>query len=132
MDTKLKEMLALWQIEGGTLICDDNQILSIPTNKIKAITSKNAITFCYFKAEKERLNGIANVYHYTKHSEGYKEWHRLHRELERMMGIVEFHFYDDNHEKKEILTFSSYQQMIDTMKEKLKETKGNKWGNIPA
>ncbi|WP_181327725.1 hypothetical protein [Helicobacter pylori] len=66
----LKEMLAIWQIEGGTLICDDNQILSIPTNKIKAITSKDAITFCYFKAEKERLKGIANVYHYTKHSEG--------------------------------------------------------------
>ncbi|WQU16168.1 hypothetical protein KVD16_00330 [Helicobacter pylori] len=73
VDTKLKEMLALWQIEGGTLICDDNQILSIPTNKIKAIMNKNAITFYYFKAEKERLNGIANVYHYTKHSEGYKQ-----------------------------------------------------------
>lgn len=70
VDTKLKEMLALWQIEGGTLICDDNQILSIPTNKVKAITNKDAITFCYFKAEAERLKGIANVYHYTKHSEG--------------------------------------------------------------
>ncbi|MCQ2616892.1 hypothetical protein JT230_07720, partial [Helicobacter pylori] len=54
VDTKLKEMLALWQIEGGTLICDEG-ILSIPTNKIKAITSKDAITFCYFKAEKERI-----------------------------------------------------------------------------
>lgn len=28
------------------------------------------VTFCYFRAEKERLKGIANVYHYTKHSEG--------------------------------------------------------------
>ena len=62
-------MLAIWQIEGGTLICDEG-ILSIPTNKVKAITSKDAVTFCYFKAEAERLKGIANVYHYTKHSEG--------------------------------------------------------------
>ena len=68
VDTKLKEMLAIWQIEGGTLICDEG-ILSIPTNKVKAITSKDAVTFCYFKAEAERLKGIANVYHYTKHSE---------------------------------------------------------------
>lgn len=69
VDTRLKEMLAIWQIEGGTLICDDG-ILTIPTNKIKAITNKDAITFCYFKAEKERLENIANVYHYTKHAEG--------------------------------------------------------------
>ena len=70
VDTRLKEMLAIWQIEGGTLICDGNQILTIPTNKVQAITSENAPTFCYFKAEAERLKGLANVYHYTKHSEG--------------------------------------------------------------
>lgn len=69
VDTKLKEMLAIWQIEGGTLICDEG-IISIPTNKIKAITHKDAVTFCYFRAEKERLKGLANVYHYTRHSEG--------------------------------------------------------------
>ncbi|WQS69722.1 hypothetical protein KVC68_04865 [Helicobacter pylori] len=56
-----------------------------------------------------------------KQKKGYKHSHRIHRELERMMGIVEFHFYDDNYEKKEILTFTSYQQMIDTLTEKLKE-----------
>ncbi|RVY22420.1 hypothetical protein [Helicobacter pylori] len=62
-----------------------------------------------------------------KQKKGYKEWHRLHRELERMMGIVEFHFYDDNYEKKEILTFNSYQQMIDTLTEKLKQANTNQF-----
>lgn len=59
---------------------------------------------------------------YTK-KKGYKEW-RIHRDLEKMMDIVEFHFYDDNNEKKETLTFSSYDQMIETLTPKIKESNG--------
>ncbi|RVY95431.1 hypothetical protein [Helicobacter pylori] len=52
---------------------------------------------------------------------GYKCYYTLPRELERMMGIVEFHFFDYKYDKKEILAFRSYQQMIDRLTEKLKE-----------
>ena len=38
-----------------------------------------------------------------------------------MMGIVEFNFYDENYEKKEVLTFTSYQQMVETLTEKIKQ-----------
>ncbi|GAA7941868.1 hypothetical protein HpBT072_03950 [Helicobacter pylori] len=37
-----------------------------------------------------------------------------------MMSIVEFHFYDDNYDKKEVLTFTSYEEMVNTLTEKIK------------
>ncbi|GAA8847433.1 hypothetical protein HpRN173_04180 [Helicobacter pylori] len=37
-----------------------------------------------------------------------------------MMSIVEFHFYDAHHKKKEVLTFTSYEEMINTLTEKIK------------
>lgn len=52
----------------------------------------------------------------------YKSYYRLHRELERMMGIVEFHFVDKENVKQEALTFSSYDEMIETLTNKLKES----------
>ncbi len=73
------------------------------------------------KSAREKTDHCLDLIEQYKQKKGYKEWHRIHRELERMMGIVEFHFYDHQYEKKEILTFSSYQQMIDTLTEKLKE-----------
>lgn len=56
----------------------------------------------------------------------YKSYYRLHRELERMMGIVEFHLVDKDNIKQEVLTFRSYNQMIETLTNKLKETRQNK------
>lgn len=55
---------------------------------------------------------------------GYKGWNKIRRELERMMCIVEFHFYDANYNEKEVLTFTSYEEMINTLKEKI-EAKDN-------
>lgn len=46
---------------------------------------------------------------------GYVEYYRIHRELERMMGVVEFHFLNAKKEKKEALTFRSYNKMIETL-----------------
>lgn len=70
IDTKLSELLAIWQVEGGTLICD-NGVMMIPTNKTKCLTEKNDVVFCYFQNEKERLSEYkCAIYHYTKHSEG--------------------------------------------------------------
>jgi len=36
-----------------------------------------------------------------------------------MMGIVEFHFYDAQYNKKEVLTFTSYEEMINALGEKI-------------
>uniref|UniRef100_UPI001968B1A4 hypothetical protein n=1 Tax=Helicobacter pylori TaxID=210 RepID=UPI001968B1A4 len=52
---------------------------------------------------------------------GYKRYYRIHRELERMMGHVEFHFIDKENVKKEVLCFRSYKEMIETLTNKLKE-----------
>ncbi|MGL2467706.1 hypothetical protein ACOWNJ_05580 [Helicobacter pylori] len=38
-----------------------------------------------------------------------------------MMGVAEFHFLDANQDKKEALTFRSYNEMIETLTEKIKE-----------
>ncbi|WP_120900639.1 hypothetical protein [Helicobacter pylori] len=57
---------------------------------------------------------------------GYKSYYRIHRELERMMGIVEFHFIDKENVKKEVLTFTSYNQMIETLKQKIREAREKK------
>ena len=46
---------------------------------------------------------------------GYVDYYRIHRELERMMGVVEFHFRDKENVKKEALTFSSYNEMIEVL-----------------
>ncbi len=45
----------------------------------------------------------------------------MHRELERMMGVAEFHFLDANKDKKEALTFRSYNEMIETLTKLIKE-----------
>ena len=73
------------------------------------------------KSDREKTDYCLDLIEQYRKKKGYKWWHRLHRELERMMGIVEFHFYGENHEKKEILTFTSYEQMINTLTEKLKQ-----------
>ena len=77
------------------------------------------------KSDKEKTDYCLDLIEQYKIKKGYKMWHRMNRELERMMGIVEFHFYDHNNNKKEILTFSSYKQMIDTLTEKLKQKGDN-------
>lgn len=51
----------------------------------------------------------------------YKRYYRIHRELERMMGHVEFYFIDSNNIKQEVLYFRSYNEMIETLTNKLKE-----------
>lgn len=56
---------------------------------------------------------------------GYKSYYRLHRELERMMGIAEFHLVDKDNIKQEVLTFTSYNEMIETLTEKLKAPRQN-------
>lgn len=43
-----------------------------------------------------------------------------------MMGIAEFHFRDKNNVKQEVLTFRSYNEMIETLTEKLKDPRSNK------
>lgn len=70
IESKISEVLAIWQVEGGTLICD-NGVMTIPTNKTKYLTNKNDVVFCYFQNESEYLSAYeCEVYHYTKHSEG--------------------------------------------------------------
>ena len=53
---------------------------------------------------------------------GYKRYYNLNRELMRLMGHVEFHFVDFDNVKQEVLCFRSYNEMIATLKEKLKES----------
>ncbi|GAA8493626.1 hypothetical protein KKKH51_04110 [Helicobacter pylori] len=72
------------------------------------------------KSAREKTDYCLDLIEQYKKKKGYKEWHRIHRELERMMGIVEFHFYDSDNEKKEVLTFTSYEEMINTLTEKIK------------
>lgn len=51
---------------------------------------------------------------------GYQSYYRIHRELERMMGHVEFHLVDKKNVKQEVLGFRSYNQMIETLTKLLK------------
>ncbi len=73
------------------------------------------------KSAREKTDYCLDLIEQYKKKKGYKSWNRLHRELDRMMSIVEFHFYDANYEKKEVLTFTSYDEMINTLTEKIKE-----------
>lgn len=58
------------------------------------------------KSAREKTDYCIDLVEQYKQKKGYKGWDRTHRELERMMSIVEFHFYDFDNEKKEILTFT--------------------------
>ncbi|WQW38606.1 hypothetical protein KVM50_02995 [Helicobacter pylori] len=74
------------------------------------------------KQEKEkRCMGLLDIYMQVK---GYVRYYRLHRELERIMGVVEFHFLDKENVKQEALTFRSYNDMIETLTEKIKQSDG--------
>ena len=53
---------------------------------------------------------------------GYKIYYPLHRQLERMIGHVEFHFIDKENVKKEVLCFRGYNEMIETLTKLLKES----------
>lgn len=72
------------------------------------------------KSAREKTAYCLDLVEQYKQKKGYKDWNRIHRELERMMGIAEFHFYDANNKKKEVLTFTSYEEMINTLTEKIK------------
>lgn len=72
------------------------------------------------KSAREKTDYCINLVEQYKKKNGYKAWNKIHRELERMMDIVEFHFYDANYNKKEVLTFTSYEEMITTLTEKIK------------
>ncbi|PDW14107.1 hypothetical protein BB387_01285 [Helicobacter pylori] len=73
------------------------------------------------KSAREKTDYCLGLIEQYKQKKGYKEWHRLHRELERMMGVVEFHFIDKEKVKQEVLSFRSYNEMIQTLTEKIKE-----------
>ncbi|MGH1580779.1 hypothetical protein ACRBDK_07855 [Helicobacter pylori] len=73
------------------------------------------------QSAKEKTDYCLGLIEQYRQKKGYKEWHRIHRELERMMGIVEFHFLDANKEKKEALTFRSYNGMIETLTKLINE-----------
>lgn len=72
------------------------------------------------KSAREKTDYCLDLVEQYKKKMGYKRWNRIHREIERMMGIVEFHFYDDNYDKKEVLTFKSYEEIVNTLTEKIK------------
>ncbi|RPF67418.1 hypothetical protein EGW01_06920 [Helicobacter pylori] len=73
------------------------------------------------KSAREKTDYCLGLIEQYMQKKGYKDYYRLHRELERMMGVAEFHFLDTNKEKKEVLTFSGYDNMIATLTNKLKE-----------
>lgn len=43
-----------------------------------------------------------------------------------MMGIAEFHFIHKDNVKEEVLTFRSYDEMVETLREKLNAPRENK------
>ena len=71
------------------------------------------------KSAREKTDYCLELVEKYKEKKGYKYWNRIHRELERMMGIVEFHFYNAEYIKKEVLTFTSYEEMVNTLTEKI-------------
>ena len=72
------------------------------------------------KSAREKTDYCLDLVEQYKKKKGYKNWNRTNRELERMRSIVEFHFYDANYNEKEVLTFTSYEEMINTLTEKIK------------
>lgn len=103
-------------------------MLSLDLSKKPTLTEKTAKIktkeYKMIQSDREKTDYCLGLIEQYRQKKGYKEFHRLHRELERMMGSVEFHFYDDNNERKEVLTFTSYQQMIDTLTEKIRQENG--------
>ncbi|WQU69761.1 hypothetical protein KVD73_00995 [Helicobacter pylori] len=77
------------------------------------------------QTHKEKTEYCLDLIEQYKNKKGYKYHTRIHRELERMMGIAEFHFYDAKNVKQEILTFSGYDNMIATLTEKLKDSESD-------
>lgn len=74
------------------------------------------------QSHNEKYNECMGLLEQYRMKKGYKRYYRIHRELERMMGHVEFHFIDKNNVKQEALCFSSYNEMIETLTNKLKES----------
>lgn len=72
------------------------------------------------KSAREKTDYCLDLVEQYKEKKGYKDWKKIDRELERMMSIVEFHFYDANYNKKEVLTFTGYEEMVNTLTEKIK------------
>lgn len=72
------------------------------------------------KSAREKTDYCLDLVEQYKKKKGYKHYNRIHRELERMMRIVEFHFYDDANNKKEVLIFTNYEGMVATLTEKIK------------
>ena len=61
-----------------------------------------------------------DIISHAKKKKGYKDWNKMYRELEKMKGIVRFHFYEADYKKKEVLTFTSYEEGINTLIEGIK------------
>lgn len=78
------------------------------------------------QSHNEKYNQCMDLLEQYMTKKGYKDYYRLHRELERMMGVAEFHLVDKDNVKQEVLTFVSYNHMIETLTEKLKEPRQNK------
>lgn len=74
------------------------------------------------QSHNEKYNLCMDLLEQYRVKKGYKSYYRIHRELERMMGHVEFHFIDKENVKKEVLSFRSYNEMIETLTNKLKES----------
>ncbi|MGL2796491.1 hypothetical protein ACQJ9I_07415 [Helicobacter pylori] len=74
------------------------------------------------QSHKEKTDYCLDLIEQYKKKKGYKSHTRIHRHLERMMGIAEFHFYDSNNVKKEILTFTGYDSIIEILQAKLKDS----------
>ncbi|PDX52803.1 hypothetical protein BB482_03975 [Helicobacter pylori] len=64
------------------------------------------------QTHKEKTEYCLDLIEQYKKKKGYKEHTSIHRHLERLIGIAEFHFYDAYGVKKEILTFSGYDSMV--------------------
>lgn len=74
------------------------------------------------QSNNEKYNLCMDLLEQYRVKKGYKSYYRIHRELERMLGHVEFHFIDKENVKKEVLCFSSYNEMIETITKLLKES----------
>lgn len=72
------------------------------------------------QSHNEKYNLCMDLLEQYRVKKGYKSYYRIHRELERMMGHVEFYFIDKENIKQEVLCFRSYNEMIETLTNKLK------------
>lgn len=74
------------------------------------------------QSHNEKYNECMDLLEQYRMKKDYKSYYRIHRELERMMEHVEFHFIDKNNVEQEVLCFSSYNEMIETLINKMKES----------